>query len=153
MDCTLACVMSAAFHSASFFTMFKSRRTHNEFKKSLDKNQLKVYKKIKLERLMIWFKASVMGVLLSLLYKMNTEPGNSASKSCVHSLIYFVTQYLVYSLHPKSDWMLLHLKDKKQTQLWLGNYRTMKMKWHFGLLFGIIGYGFMCYVMEESRKK
>ena len=71
----------------------------------------------------------------------------------VYSLIYFVTQYLVYSLHPKSNWMLLHLKDKKQRKMWLDNYRTMKMKWHFGLLFGIIGYGFMCYVMEESRKK
>ena len=77
---------------------------------------------------MIWFKASVMGIVLSMLYRVNTNPGNSASKSCVHSLIYFVTQYLVYSLHPKSDWMLLHLKDKKQTQLWLSNYKTMKMK-------------------------
>ena len=102
---------------------------------------------------MIWLKASVIGVMLSLLYRSNTYPGNSVSRSCVHSLIYFVTQYLVYSLHPKSEWMLLHLKDKKQTQLWLNNYRMMKMRWHYGLLFGIIAYGFMCYVMEESRKK
>ena len=71
MNCTIACVMSAAFQTASFMTMVKTKKGHNEFKKSLDKKQLKVYKKIKLERLMIWLKASVMGVMLSLLYRTN----------------------------------------------------------------------------------
>ena len=34
--------------------------------------------------------------------------------------------------------------------MWLEKYKLMKGRWHFGLLMGIIGYGLLCFAIENN---
>ena len=93
-----------------------------------------------------------MGMLASFLYRMNMPKINDPVKSmCVHTMIYFVTQYLVYSIHPKKLWMLNHMKNQNQVDMWLEHYKVMKYKWHYGLVLGLIGYMYICYVIDFMK--
>ena len=66
-------------------------------------------------------------------------------------LTYFLTQYLVYSLHPKKNWMLNHLKSREQNKAWLGMYTHMKNRWHSGLVMGLISYALFTYYIQVNR--
>ena len=104
--------------------------------------------KIKKERMTIWLKASLLGLIFSLVYvhyiKEIDENSNVFSHSCMSVLVYFTVQYLFYTFHPKSDWMLNYIENKEQAKIWLDNYKEMKSKWHTGLVLGVIGYLFLC---------
>ena len=151
MKCKIECFIAIAFLVGSFYTMTVDKSVFKKFYRMLNGKQKKIYTNIRMDRLKIYIKGSMWGMLLSLGFKL--AYGNSSdhvSMACAHSLIYSVTQYLYYSLHPKKDWMLNHLKKPKLIKLWLQKYRTMKGRWHFGLLMGIIGYGLLCFAIENN---
>ena len=56
---------------------------------------------------------------------------------CVVGAITFITHYFYYILSPKSDWMILHLKENQMND-WLNVYKTMQYKYHTGFVIGII---------------
>lgn len=57
---------------------------------------------------------------------------------CVTGTITFLTTYFYYILIPKSNYMVLHLTTKEQTQQWLSIYKTIQWNYHMGLRLGII---------------
>ena len=57
---------------------------------------------------------------------------------CIVGAITLLCNYLFYIIHPKSDYMVLHLDSKGQREAWLDIYRHMQLKYHMGLVFGII---------------
>ena len=63
---------------------------------------------------------------------------STMSLVCIIGAITFTTNYLYYILYPKTDYMLLHLNDKKQIEGWLNVYKSMQFKFHLGFVFGII---------------
>ena len=153
MKCKLSCMMAMAFTMGSLYITLRDKSIHYKFYKILDKKQRKIYLNIKYDRMKIASKASMLGIALSLVYKFFIKRDfNPFTSSCIYSLIYSVTQYLVYSLHPKKDWMIKHLKGEKQVNAWLKNYKIMKFRWHYGLLMGIVGYGMFCYFIESNMK-
>ena len=52
--------------------------------------------------------------------------------------ITFTTNYLYYILSPKTTYMVQHLDNKDQIDEWLKIYRTMQVKYHVGLVLGIL---------------
>ena len=46
-------------------------------------------------------------------------------------------------LKPKTDYMVLHLDKEDQRQAWLNIYRGMQVKYHIGLVLGILAAMFM----------
>ena len=50
---------------------------------------------------------------------------------------------MYYTLFPKPAWMLDFIRDKKQVKEWLDLYKFMKMRYHWGLLFGIVAFFFI----------
>tara|TARA_Y100000389_G_C17431798_1_gene503089 strand:+ start:1315 stop:1842 length:528 start_codon:yes stop_codon:yes gene_type:complete len=154
MNCNIQCGLGVAFFVASLTVMIKEKNNIKEkFYHSLTEGQKKIYREIKKERFQIWAKASGMGIFLSFLYRMNSPKISDPIKSmCVHTMIYFVTQYLVYMIHPKKLWMLNHMKNQNQVDLWLEHYKSMKKKWHYGLVLGLIGYMYLCYIIEKMSK-
>lgn len=155
MNCNVQCGVGVAFFVASITVMIKEKNNIKQrFYQSLTEGQKKIYKEIKKERFKIWAKASSIGMLASFLYRMNMPKINDPVKSmCVHTMIYFVTQYLVYSIHPKKLWMLNHMKNQNQVDMWLEHYKVMKYKWHYGLVLGLIGYMYICYFFELMKGK
>ena len=59
---------------------------------------------------------------------------------------------MVYSLHPKSDYVLNHVENKYHIKLWLEKYNRMKNKWHMGLLLGIVGYFCISYIIFNNSE-
>lgn len=68
--------------------------------------------------------------------------------TCIVGAITFLTHYFYYMLSPKSDWMILHLKED-QMKDWLYVYRNMQYNYHLSFVVGIIAtmilaYSFKC---------
>ena len=57
---------------------------------------------------------------------------------CLFSWSYNLHQLFVYILSPKTTYMIEHLNSKQQIDAWLNIYRTMQVKYHTGLVLGIV---------------
>ena len=51
----------------------------------------------------------------------------------------FTVNYFFYILHPKSDYMVLHLKNLEEKMAWLDIYKTMQFNYHLGFALGLVG--------------
>ena len=67
MSCLTDCVLASGFLGASIYVMIRDKSvSYEKLYSSLSDEKKEAYKKIKKERLMIWVKASMIGVLVSL---------------------------------------------------------------------------------------
>tara|TARA_Y100000768_G_C23862751_1_gene626526 strand:+ start:209 stop:685 length:477 start_codon:yes stop_codon:yes gene_type:complete len=143
-NCNL-CIIAVVFLIANIFTIIScnSDNYKQNFKNLLTKQQNLIYEKITTERTIIYYSGYALGIILSILTifiitKIMKIKLATISLVCIIGAITFTTNYLYYILYPKSDYMLLHLNDKKQIEGWLNIYKTMQFKFHLGFVFGII---------------
>ena len=143
-NCNL-CIIAVIFLMANIFTIVScnSDNYKQNFKNLLTKQQNLIYEKIITERTIIYYSGYALGIILSILTifimtKIMKIKFATTSLVCIIGAITFTTNYLYYILYPKSDYMLLHLNDKKQIEGWLDIYKTMQFKFHLGFVFGII---------------
>ena len=157
--CNISCFISIIFLTANIYCMLciGCHETKNEFKSLLDDKQIMIYKKITEERRNIYFQGYGLGLFISLIilfyYKM--VPKSSSNKKipywsivCIIGAITLVVNYFYYILSPKSSYMIEHLKDIEQNKAWLKIYRMMQIKYHIGLIFGIIAVMFFAYAFR-----
>ena len=138
------CYIASAFIGGSLMLMLKDNKKKN---KNFSKKQQNAYENIKKERTLIWIKATITGIFVSItlskfgkyIFGLN-DPFN---RSCINTLVFYGVQHLYYTLHPKKDWMLNHIENKEDIQWWLNCYKSMQYKWHLGFVLGIIGYFFI----------
>tara|TARA_B100000902_G_C27321693_1_gene925087 strand:- start:354 stop:776 length:423 start_codon:yes stop_codon:yes gene_type:complete len=113
----------------------------------LNENQKKIHQKIVEERKTIYFKGYGIGLILSsiliFVYKYVINDSNKKKLSnwmivCMVGAITFTSNYLYYILSPKTTYMVQHLDNKEQINEWLKIYRTMQVKYHTGLVLGIV---------------
>jgi uncharacterized membrane protein YkgB len=125
-----------------------------QYKKQLDPELQKTYEKISKERRNISLYGYVLGFFLSLfiiLYniKLKGKKMNTKSLVCTVMASCFLTNYFYYILSPKSDWMLNHINNSKQSKAWLVMYRTMSYNYHLGIVLGIIAVGILGFAFRE----
>ena len=144
INCNL-CIIAMVFLVANIYTIVSCTNNNYklDFKNLLTKQQNLIYEKIIEERKKIYYYGYIFGIFLSLiiitiLIKITKIKINNISIMCIVGTITFVTNYLFYILYPKTDYMLLHLNDKKQIEGWLKIYKYMQFKFHLGFIFGII---------------
>ena len=155
MVCMTDCLLASGFLGASVYIMLRDKSiSHQKLYDTLTPEKKEAFKKIKKERLMIYLKASMFGIFLSITFSKfgkSLLPGATFDKSCINTLIFFAGQSLFYRLHPKSDWMLNHVETNEQAKLWLQKYKYMAKRWHIGMVLGIIGY-FLLNLLVLNRK-
>ena len=141
MPCLNYCVVGSAFLGTSILTMMASKQSKNfvNFRKLLNQRQLEIYEGVTKERLSIYIQGLILGVLLAVLVTFNSSL-RGTNKLCVFVVIALGVNYLFYSLHPKSTYMLLHLTSQQQNEAWLNIYKEMKLRCKLGLLLGVVGY-------------
>jgi uncharacterized protein YacL len=141
MTCLNYCVLGVAFLGSSILTMMASKQSKNfvNFRKLLNQEQLQVYNSITKERMSIYIQGLILGILLAVLVTFNSSL-KGTNKLCVFVVIALGVNYLFYTLHPKSTYMLLHLKSQQQNAAWLNIYKEMKLRCKLGLLLGLVGY-------------
>lgn len=153
MICKVSCLISIVFIvSTIYFTLSVNKQDiHSNYVKNLTEEQLIKYKNIVEERKNISLKGYLFGLLLSItliLLNYNLLKLDIKLTTCLVGAITFLTHYFYYILSPKSDWMILHLKEE-QMQDWLYVYRKMQYTYHLSFVVGIISvmilsYSFKC---------
>lgn len=152
MICGTTCVIALVFLIANIYTILScanDKKDKIDFLNVLTAEQKNTYKKIINERKTIYYMGYGLGILLAIftifiMKKVLKIRFNNMSLVCLVGSIVFVTNYLFYILYPKSDYMLLHLSDKRQITEWLKIYRKMQYKFHLGFVFGIIAVIVFC---------
>jgi len=152
MICGTTCVIALVFLIANVYTILScanDKKDKTDFLNVLTSEQKNTYEKIINERKTIYYIGYGMGILLAIftifiMKKVLKIRFNNMSLVCLVGSIVFVTNYLFYILYPKSDYMLLHLSDKRQITEWLKIYRKMQYKFHLGFVFGIIAVIVFC---------
>jgi hypothetical protein len=152
MICGITCIIALIFLIANIYTILScanDKKDKTNFLNVLTSKQKDTYEKIINERKIIYYMGYVLGILLAIftiyiMKKVLKIRFNNMSLVCLVGSIVFVTNYLFYILYPKSDYMLLHLSDKRQITEWLNIYRKMQYKFHLGFVFGIIAVIVFC---------
>jgi hypothetical protein len=151
------CLIAAIFLGASIMTTLKCATCgpYKDYLNSLTPEQKKTYQEVVDERKQIYFKGLILGFLLAWLYYYNVSSiNNVAIHTCAIVTIAMGTQYLVYQLHPKKQWMLNSLETREQIDGWLNVYKYMKAKYHWGMILGLIGFVLLAYgSLVQERKQ
>ena len=153
--CTLSCAISAIFIIGMIY--FYNRTDNNDFvknyKSKLSPELQTKYDKIVSERLTITYQGYGLGVLIALciifysLY-IRHERLKTLPLICIVVSTCFITNYFYYSLYPKSDWLLNHMKNPEEIRNWLRLYKEMQYNYHMGLVFGIIAVGVFAFAFR-----
>ena len=113
------------------------------FMNTLSEDQRVRYERIIQERRDIYFKGYLVGLVCAVLFVFATRDVKrtkimSTGIVCAVGGITLLVNYLYYILSPKSDFMIVHLDNKHQREAWLDIYRHMQVKYHIGLVLGVI---------------
>ena len=146
MYCKTSCLIAFVFLIANIYIILSSvndNKKHNLYN-VLDDKQKNIYDNIVNERKNIYYSGFVAGIILSIIsvltlkYILNPKKLQKTSMVCLVASITFITNYLYYILYPKTDYMVLHLTDKRQVEEWLNIYKYMQFKYHIAFAIGII---------------
>jgi len=155
MCCSITCSIAAVFLFAMIY--FNISTLNNDvvkkYKESLPSDLQVVYDKIAKERLSISMSGYFLGLVLCIIiifYNTTLKRNRLGAKSlvCIVVTTSFLTNYFYYTLSPKSDWMLNHLKTPEQNKAWIEMYRTMQYNYHLGFVFGIIAVGLLAFAFR-----
>jgi hypothetical protein len=142
MACLTSCMISAIFIIGMiyFYTMTGKSNIVQQYRASLSPELLIRYDTIAKERMRISYEGYVLGFILSLviIYYHSKTKMSTPSLVCTVIATASITNYFYYMLHRKSDWMLNHVREKKEVDNWLKMYRSMSYNYHSGLALGII---------------
>ena len=143
--CLSTCGLAITFLIADMYMTFNADKSgaKDNFVRLLSAEQRRRYGNIIAERRNIYFTSYIVGLALSVVFIVLTRNLErtrwfSTGIICTVGGITLLVNYLCYILAPKSDYMIMHLEGKAQRAAWLELYRYMQVKYHTGLLFGII---------------
>ena len=142
MPCISYCLLGSAILGSSILTMLTSKTSpvFKKFHHLLTDDQQQVYKSIISERASIYTQSLILGIIIACIVVFNLKKINKHSRICLFIFLALGTNYLVYSLYPKSTYMLEHINTLEQNKAWLEIYKEMKFRCVFGLVLGILGY-------------
>ena len=150
MPCLISCYVSVVFIITMIYMSFSTYNISMQYESQLPKELIEVYHKIVKERTQIYYQGFLLGVVLSILLiiynvKVKKNKMSTTAMICTIIALSFVVNHLYYTISPKSDYMLNHIKDEKQSKAWLEMYHQMKTNYHIGFVLGLIAVGFFGY--------
>lgn len=155
MVCRTSCGLSTAFIIGMVYmtnATTKSKITKN-YEEQLPEELKTIYKQVVKERTEIYYIGYILGFLLAVLLLLtNTyllkRKMSTTTMVCHTILISFATNYFYYTLTPKKNMMLEHIKTEEQTKAWLKMYKGMQYNYHVGMLLGLVAVGIMAYAFR-----
>ena len=146
MVCGITCSVGLMFLIANLYVSFTADKTKQkqDFYNTLTEDKIEKYESIISERRGIYLKGYGLGLILAFislfLYQKFgwNDKRKGFNKICFIGGITLLVNYFYYMLSPKNDYMILHLNEENQRKQWLNINKTMQLKYHIGLLFGII---------------
>lgn len=159
----LSCFLAVVFLVSMIYTNIQCKKHSiiQEFENTLSSSEKQKYDFIVKERLSIYNRGFLIGIISTLILiwgsTLFTRSGivcdkticsfihklTKMNKLCVGVVTTFMVTYSYYLLSKKSDYIVLHLDDKKKREKWLDVYKYMQRQNHLGFLYGLIGSAFL----------
>jgi hypothetical protein len=137
MNCTTSSLLGIGLLGGSLATMTVSEKEHNTLRQTLSDDLAQKYAEIATERRNHYLIGLVLGIAVSYgVLSFVRTGGNRFYKMSLFFAVTLFTAVAFYSIMPKSDYMLNHLKTPEQNRAWLNIYRTMRKKYFLGFLLG-----------------
>jgi len=138
MNCTLSGILGVALLGGSIATMSVSRAQHDQLRQAFSGDLADRYDHIVRERRNLYLQGLALGAVLAF-----AASHWMTFDSPFHRVSFFVAVMLMvtlvyYSVVPKSDYMLQHLKSAEENAAWLKMYKTMKQRYTWGALLGAL---------------
>jgi len=124
--------------AGSALTLTVTEEQQNKLKQVLSPELVNTYDKIINERRNQYIQGLVFGLIVSFIIMYNFKVNNRYFKIMSFLGITLTIAVMYYSLMPKSDYMLNHLKTEKENKVWLEIYKTMKFRYFIGLVIGAL---------------
>ena len=138
MNCYLSGIIGASLLAGSAMTLSVSEEQHDVMRKVLSPELDQVYEKIIIERRNQYIHGLILGIIVSFIFSYNFKISNRFLKITSFLAITLSVAVFYYTLMPKSDYMLNHLKSEEENKAWLQVYKTMKFRYFIGLLIGAV---------------
>ena len=124
----------------SVYTSMVKKEDVNLLRDSVSGEAAEAYEKISKERGTLYIVGISIGLVVASLF---TSTYGSKISNRFHRMTTFVAITLFigvffYSLYPKSDYMLNHIKNDKEAKAWMEVYKTMKTRYMIGLVLGAL---------------
>jgi uncharacterized membrane protein YkgB len=150
MLCGITCSVGLTFLVANLYVTFTADKSKQkqDFYSTLSQDKIEKYEGIIKERRDIYLKGYGLGLIIAFLSLLMFK-NSAGNKICFIGGITLIVNYFYYMLSPKSDYMILHLNKENQRKAWLNINKTMQVKYHIGLVLGIVAsmvlaYGVKC---------
>lgn len=143
MVCITNCAIGAALVGGTIATALVSKQdaVFKAYHNTLNAEQLESLERIANYRLSLYIQGTILGiVLVTMIALFGGKKMSPFTCGCTFVAVVLLTQYFYYILMPKPDWMIRHLRTREQNEKWLGVYRHMSVRWHAGMLIGLIGF-------------
>lgn len=138
MNCIVSGIVGLGLLGGSVLTMTVSEDEHLRLKATLSDDLDALYTKIAIERRNLYFQGLVLGLVLATALAWKIKISNKFHKVSFMVAIILMVAFSYYSLMPKSDYMLNHLKTSEQNKAWLEIYKTMKQRYMMGVIGGAL---------------
>jgi uncharacterized membrane protein len=143
------CLLATGLFGSMLYTMlnYKKSKIMKRFSDSLSPEQSNLYKQIMKERMTIYVKGLILGLVVGLIY-LNYNTHKQMSRACIFTVIVLGINHLYYGLVPKTKWMLPSLSTEEQRTAWLEIYKEMKYRCIMGFVLGSVSYILLGYSMK-----
>ena len=112
----------------------------------LDERQREILDTITRERAQSAFEGLLLGLAIAIPFGLHRA-------WCTAAVAVLVTQSVYYGLVPKSTWLLMHLRGKKQVDAWLETYKVFKSRGILTALSGAVGYVVVATLLGGMRQR
>jgi len=138
--CTVSTIVGMALFWGSFMTLTVCKSEKDRIKQVFSNDLDKVYEKIVIERRNHYLYGLGLGMVFAvgLGYAYPDLYSSRFGRISGFVSVTLFTAVLFYSLMPKSDYMLNHLKTEEENKAWFRMYRTMQSRYLYGLILGAL---------------
>ena len=128
------CMIALALFFSSVVMCVIPPTTLNRFKAVVTDKQWATYQQISAERLDIYVRSLLLGLIVGYVFTAIMKKSDVCQ---VTALILMMTS-LIYTLSPKSKYMIEDLNTAEQRQEWLTIYKEQKLKGHVSAAIGFL---------------
>lgn len=128
------CMVALALFFSSVVMCIVPPMHIQNFKEVVNEKQWATYENIAAERLNIYVRSLLLGLIVGYVYSALVKKSNICQ---VTALILMVTSFM-YTISPKSKYMIEDLNTPQQREAWLDVYNEQKLKGHVSAMIGFI---------------
>lgn len=136
--CYIFGLIGLSLLGGSISTISINEKQHDYLRHAFSDKLDKIYENIIIERRNQYIIGLIIGIIISFIILRNVKLFNYYTRITLFFAITIGTAILYYTIMPKSDYMLNHLKTPEENKKWLEVYKYMRKRYFIGALLGAL---------------